>query len=68
MNRYGIVYYNDLECGIIKETDDGSLVLDKIITSMYSTDDSGNIYSFLKTYNFSNINSTTITYPDGVGI
>ena len=23
MNRYGIVYYNDLECGIIKETDDG---------------------------------------------
>lgn len=52
----------------LKETDDGSLVLDKIITSMYSTDDSGNIYSFLKTYNFSNINSTTITYPDGVGI
>ena len=23
MNRYGIVYYNDIECGIIKETEDG---------------------------------------------
>lgn len=25
MNRYGIVYYNDIECGIIKETDSGYL-------------------------------------------
>lgn len=23
MNRYGIVYYNDLECGVIKETEEG---------------------------------------------
>ena len=23
MNRYGIVYYNCVECGIIKETEDG---------------------------------------------
>jgi serine/threonine-protein kinase HipA len=23
MNRYGIVYYNYVECGIIKETEDG---------------------------------------------
>ena len=23
MNRYGIVYYNNIECGIIKETEDG---------------------------------------------
>ena len=23
MNRYGIVFYNDIECGIIRETDDG---------------------------------------------
>lgn len=23
MNRYGIVYYNNINCGIIKETEDG---------------------------------------------
>lgn len=50
----------------LKENDDGSLVLDKIVTSMFTTDESGYIYSFLKTYTFSNINSTTITYPEGV--
>ena len=66
-----LFYYTEGYGGLriyLKEADNGSLVLDKIVTSMYSTDDAGNIYSFLKTYNFSNINSTTITYPDGVGI
>ena len=52
----------------LAEDEQGNLVLDKIVTSMVSSDDSGNVYSFVKTYKFSNINSTTIKYPEGVSI
>ena len=52
----------------LKDDGNGNLVLDKIVTSVYIADESGSAYSFLKTYTFSNINSTTIEYPDGVSI
>lgn len=53
---------------IYLKEDNGSLVLDKIVTSVYITDESGAYYSFLKTYTFTQINSTTIQYPDGVSL
>ena len=66
-----LFYYTEGYGGLriyLKESEDGSLVLDKIVTSMFTTDENGYTYSFLKTYTFSNINSTSITYPDGVAI
>lgn len=52
----------------LKDANDGSKVLDKIVTSVYITDENGSAYSFVKTYTFTQVNSTTITYPDGVSL
>lgn len=64
-----LFYYQNAYGGLriyLKENEDGSLTLDKIVTSMFTATDSGTYYSFLKTYTFSAINETTIVYPEGV--
>ena len=66
-----LFYYANSYGGLriyLKETENGSLELDKIVTSMYIADETGAAYSFVKTYTFSNINSTVIEYPEGVSI
>ena len=66
-----LFYYANSYGGLriyLKETENGSLELDKIVTSMYIADETGAAYSFVKTYTFSNINSTVIEYPEGVAI
>ena len=50
----------------LKDDGNGNQVLDKIVTSLFIADDSGSYYSFLKTYTFTEINSTTITIPEGI--
>lgn len=52
----------------LKDGENGTKVLDKIVTSVFITDETGAAYSFVKTYTFTQINSTTIEYPDGVSL
>ena len=67
----GLFFYENMYGGLriyLEENDDGSLSIDKIVTSMFAMQSDGSYISLLKTYDFSNISSTTITYPDGVGL
>lgn len=68
-----IFFFTDTYGGLriyLKDSEDGSSkVIDKIVTSMVvATTYNGATYyvSYLKTYNFSEIGTTTIDYPDSV--
>lgn len=64
-----LFYFADTYGGLriyLKETDDGSLVFDKIETSVYIVQSDNSVYSFVKTYTFTNVNETKISYPDGI--
>lgn len=65
-----LFYYSDVYAGLhiyLKDSEDGnSKVIDKIVTSMVTSDSSGNYISLLKTYKFSEIGTTIIDYPDSV--
>lgn len=66
-----LFYYANSYGGLriyLKDDGNNGLVLDKIVTSIYLADGTGAAYSFVKTYTFSNINSTQIEYPEGVAI
>lgn len=64
-----LFYYEEGYGGLriyLKDNEDGSKQLDKIVTSL-CLPSSDSVYSFVKTYTFTDINSTEIIYPDGVG-
>lgn len=66
-----LFYYQDTYGGLriyLKEDESGNLVLDKIVTSFYTATESGSYYSFVKTYTFSSLHTTSIDYPDGVSL
>ncbi len=60
-------YYGGLRI-YLKDDDNGGLVLDKIVTSIFIAADDGSYLSFVKTYTFTNLTTTSITYPDGVSL
>ncbi len=60
-------YYGGLRI-YLKEDNTGNLVLDKIVTSIFMAAENGSYYSFVKTYTFTDIGTTSISYPDGVSL
>lgn len=66
-----LFYFTDIYGGLriyLDENEDGTYTLSKIETSMFMTLENNSAYSFVKTYNFTKINETSITYPEGVTI